>query len=58
MREYTILTCPRCGDDLASMVYLTVPPLAVKRCLKCGFRYDEPIKVKRVVFDPPKEETK
>ena len=50
-------TCPECGGDLVYEMICTNPPIPVKRCLKCGWRWEgerEPII--RMPFNPPEEE--
>jgi len=35
-----IETCPKCGHDLEETVLTTNPPILVKRCLHCGWRWE------------------
>ena len=51
-----ILTCPECGADLEHIVFATYPPIPAWRCPKCGWKYEQRVKIERVPFEPPKEE--
>lgn len=51
-----IQTCPECGADLEHMVLPTYPPIKAWRCTKCKWEYIQREKIKRVPFEPPKEE--
>lgn len=47
-----IETCPRCGHDLVDSMICTYPPIPVKECPRCGWRYERtPEKVVRVPFN-------
>lgn len=47
-----IETCPRCGHDLVDSMIYTYPPIPVKECPRCGWRYERtPEKVVRVPFN-------
>lgn len=47
-----IETCPRCGHDLVDSMICTYPPIPVKECPQCGWRYERtPEKVVRVPFN-------
>lgn len=35
-----IETCPKCGHDQEETVLTTNPPILVKRCLHCGWRWE------------------
>lgn len=46
-----IETCPKCGHDLMDEIICTYPPIPVKRCPKCGWRWEgEPEQILRVPF--------
>lgn len=51
-----IQTCPECGADLEHVVFPTYPPIKVWRCPKCGWEHRYRETIKRVPFEPPKEE--
>lgn len=51
-----IQTCPECGADLEHMVFATNPPIKAWRCPKCKWEYRHQEKIKRVPFEPPKDE--
>ena len=51
-----IQTCPECGADLEHAVFPTDPPIKVWRCPKCGWEHRYRETIKRVPFEPPKEE--
>ena len=52
-----IQTCPECGADLERGTYATYPPINVWYCPKCKWKYEKREPIKRVPFEPPKEET-
>ena len=52
-----IQTCPKCGADLEHIVFATYPPIPAWICPKCGWRYEQQLKIERVPFEPLKEET-
>ena len=35
-----IETCPECGYDLLTAVITTYPPIPVKQCYHCGWRWE------------------
>lgn len=43
MKEIIKEICPVCGEDLHEIVTTTNPPIALKKCFKCGweYKYDE-----------------
>lgn len=46
-----IETCPRCGHYLHDYTICTYPPIPVKKCLQCGWRWEgEPELVTSVPF--------
>ena len=48
-----IYTCPDCGNDLMDIMIATNPPIAIKECPSCGWRYEEKSAgIKRVPFKP------
>lgn len=64
-----VQTCPKCGADLEHIVYTTYPPIPAWRCPKCGWQYEQQVKIERVPWiyadidtiidnysEPPKEE--
>ena len=51
-----IETCPVCGADIYDEVIDTYPPITIKRCSKCDWRWREwPEEVVRVPFVPPEK---
>lgn len=50
-----IQTCPKCGADLHEMMLASAPPIHVKECLSCGYRYERREEVIRVPFVEPEE---
>jgi len=47
-------TCPVCGGDLQNLEIATYPPIPVKECYKCGWRWEGKREdVVRVPFVPP-----
>ena len=46
-----IYTCPKCGGDLEHLVYTTYPPVYEWHCQKCGWKYEDRDKIKRIPFD-------
>ena len=47
-------TCPKCGADIEDLVIATYPPIPVKRCTKCDWRWEgEREDVVRVPFKEP-----
>lgn len=56
-----IYTCPRCGADIYSYVVTTFPPIIIRSCSNCGWRYEEKSvfvdDIIRIPYpEPPKEE--
>lgn len=46
-----IYTCPKCGGDLLETQICTFPPIPMKECQKCGWRFKgKPKEVTRVSF--------
>lgn len=35
-----IETCPKCGHDLTDMMIMVDPPIPVKECYNCGWRWE------------------
>jgi len=50
-----IETCPKCGADIEDLQIATNPPIPVKRCTKCDWRWEgsKDDDVIRVPFTPP-----
>lgn len=48
-----IETCPECGANIESLVICTYPPITIRRCTKCGWKWEEkPEEIKYVPFNP------
>ena len=48
-----IEVCPECGADIESLEICTYPPIPVKQCLKCGWKWvGKQEEIKRVPFNP------
>lgn len=48
-----IETCPKCGATLMNYVITTYPPISAKKCLKCGWLWEEKqTPIITVRFDP------
>ena len=43
-------------NNAEHLVFATYPPIPAWRCPKCGWRYEQRVKIDRVPFEPPKEE--
>ena len=49
-----IETCPECGADIVTVCVATYPPKETKRCLQCGWYWEEKDEdIVRVPFVPP-----
>ena len=35
-----IETCPKCGADIESLILTSLPPIPVKRCTRCDWRWE------------------
>lgn len=47
-------TCPECGHDLLNYIITCYPPIPVKYCPHCGWRYEDVSnEIIRVPFTPP-----
>lgn len=49
-----IETCPQCGADLEDLALTINPPIHIKRCPKCGWKYEEREQIIRIPFDNTK----
>jgi len=51
-----IETCPECGADIVTVMVATYPPKETKRCLQCGWFWEEGDEdVVRIPFVPPEK---
>lgn len=52
-----ITTCPKCGADLEEAILTVYPPLPVKHCPKCGWKWvGEPEQIVRIPFDTTQQQ--